>query len=276
MDCRTALSLLESVRPDTDDLSSPELVDAAEHLARCAKCEAIFLKRQASDRKIGDLMRNVPVPAHLEESLLRSVEAAAGRERVHIPSPVAMTRTSSPARNRGARIRFVAAACVILLLVLGGWGVVLLTGPATTLPELFQELADVGRWSALPEFHGDQQLLSLPDSSWESGLVWSQEPPRGLPRAAEAHLAALRSFEAPVSRHDRLSGILLVMFRSSIASPPEESSGMPSAPVDYVEIAGRQYTVVAWSSGDYLYVCGVEGGADALEQLQRALELPPA
>jgi hypothetical protein len=173
-------------------------------------------------------------------------------------------------------VRFIVAASVLLLFGLGGWGLVVLTSPATSLPELFRELAEVDNWDSLPEFRGDAQLYTLPDSGWENGLAWIPEQPRGLPQSSETHLAALRPFEARIDRHQRMAGILLVLFRRSISGPPEESAGMPSGPVDYVEAGGRHYTVVAWSSGEFVYVCGVEGGADALEQLQRALELPPA
>lgn len=276
MDCRTALTLLESARPDTDDLSSPELADAAEHLANCARCEAIFLKRQGSDRKIGALMRDVSVPVELQERLLSGIASAAGAERVSAPARLPGTSAPAPAHRWKLRFRVAAAVCAMLILGFAGWGIVLLTGPITSIPELFQELAEVDRWNALPEFHGDVSLLSFPDSSWESGLIWSQERPRGLPRGSATHHATLRPFEASINRHERLSGILMVAFRRSISSPPEESGGMPSGPVDYVEAGGRHYTVVAWSSGDYVYVCGVEGGADALEMLQRTLELPPA
>jgi hypothetical protein len=274
MDCRTALTLLESARPDTDDLSAPELAEAAEHLASCARCEAVFVKRQATDRKVGALMRDVPVPEGLQQRVLSAIEAESERAK-SVPPPVRVPAPSQSRRGMPRSRRFALAGSVVAIVGLASWGFVLLTAPVTSLPELFRELAEVDDLRNLPEFHGDAQLFTLPDSGWETGLVWNESHPRGLPSHSSIHHAALHSFEARM-RHERMAGILLVLFRRSISSPPDSAAGMPTGPVDYVEAGGRHYTVVAWSSGDLVYVCGVEGGADALELLQRALALPPA
>lgn len=272
MDCRTALTILEVVRPDSGDLAEPELAAAVEHLSGCQRCAEAFRKRQSVDRRIGQWMRNVHVPADLEGRLLDMLEPATDALPAAAPAGPPHQQLM-----RRSWLGYSVAASILLLLGLGGWGFVWLTTPTLTLANLYSELAKIGDWNELPVFDGEELLRSLPDSSWESGIVWfADQEPRGLPRNAARHAAALRTFEAQPTRHQRTAGLLLVLLRSSIATPPEESAGIPEGPVEYIEAAGRRFTIVAWSSGEFVFVCGVDGGADDLDQLQRALALPPA
>ena len=71
MDCRTALEILEVARPDSDDVKQTELAWAQAHLDSCPRCEEAFHNRQALDRRIGRLMRDVSLPWNLKHKLLQ-------------------------------------------------------------------------------------------------------------------------------------------------------------------------------------------------------------
>ena len=77
MDCRSALEILDCARPAAEDLQQPEFVDAKSHAATCAACDETFRERQILDRRIGELMRDVPVPAGLLERLTDGIPRTA-------------------------------------------------------------------------------------------------------------------------------------------------------------------------------------------------------
>jgi len=176
---------------------------------------------------------------------------------------------------RGARLAI--AAAVLVLIGAGFWGIAWLSRPALRLESLLADLAamDIRQAVLLPEFDGDPRLTALPDGSWDDAPVWLMEPPRGLPRLAHPHPAALYLFHAELGTPQPVVGMLLAVDRRALVSAPAAES-MSSGTVDYFLSGGRRFAVVSWTAGDVVYVCGVEGGGDVLESLQRALERPPA
>lgn len=76
MNCHNALEILESARPASGDLSEPELVEAAGHLENCSACRDVHRWREHLDRRIGRVMRDVPLPGGLRERLLSALALA--------------------------------------------------------------------------------------------------------------------------------------------------------------------------------------------------------
>jgi hypothetical protein len=160
---------------------------------------------------------------------------------------------------------------------MGIWGYVEFTRPTLTLDQIIAEMSSIEDkdWAELPIFRGDAALTTLPGEVWEDGPMWLGRPSRGLPPNTSPHTIALYSFRATLDRHRSVRGMLAVVFRRSLAAPPA-ASGMASAPLYYYTAGGRGFSLVAWTAGDLVYVCSVEGGADDLETLQRACEGPSA
>jgi len=104
MDCKASRQLMEVCRPDSADAAELELAGLAEHLEECPACEAVFRATSQADRRIGQAMRDVPVPARLKERLLMSLGRAAAEECAVDRSPL---RVLLPWRRRLSRRRLI-------------------------------------------------------------------------------------------------------------------------------------------------------------------------
>jgi hypothetical protein len=70
---------LESCRPASDDLFSPELADVAKFIESNPRWEEIYERIQNIDMKISAAFHDVEIPADLEPNLLTSLANAANR-----------------------------------------------------------------------------------------------------------------------------------------------------------------------------------------------------
>lgn len=292
MDCRTALEILDAVRPDFADRMEPEVSAASDHIESCRRCEDHFLARRHFDRRLGQVMRDVPVPAGLKSRLLAEVAtpraceeqdatteqpaALAGAVAVTPDAPLASPMPDPPGRRqqRGRRRALLLALASTALLLLAAVTFFLARAsqaPAWTMAELrhdagtaFQDFDD------LPVFDGGFDPR-LPEYGWEtSRAIAIARQPRGFPPGTGPHAAALYYFALRDGRPGRVDGILLVTPKQNIAEPPANqrfnAQGVGSGPV----------STVAWTEGEYVYVCVVRGGGDSLERVERALRLTQA
>jgi len=69
MECRTARELLDAARPDSADREDPELQAAFAHVDECDTCAEVLEFRRGFDRRVGEIVRDVPVPADLRARL---------------------------------------------------------------------------------------------------------------------------------------------------------------------------------------------------------------
>jgi hypothetical protein len=114
MDTNKAVEQLESVRPDSNDLSAPEFQDAITAIEADADLELAFHQRLDADRRIGEVMQDVNVPAGLKERLLSSVV------RENFEEPVVVDSVVKP--NRSLKFLWLTvAATVVGAGLLGIW-----------------------------------------------------------------------------------------------------------------------------------------------------------
>ncbi len=86
MNCRTARETLDVARlpegspheTSGDELQGPTINEAARHVNGCPACQTAVRLREQIDARIGQLCRDVPVPACLRERLLSRLEATSG------------------------------------------------------------------------------------------------------------------------------------------------------------------------------------------------------
>ena len=278
MDCHTALEILEVVRPDSADRMEPEVVEASDHVENCRLCEDHFLARRHFDRRLGQMMREVPVPPGLKSRLLAelgfpetSPDPVADAEPipVRLAEPDEASVPQGRARRRARMLAFVSSALALTVLVTF-FVVRSSQSPAWTLAELRHEARTAFQsFEELPIFNGDFDAR-LPEHGWESRAISIVEPPRGFPPDLARHSAALYYFALRDGRRPPVVGILLVTTKQSVTEPPENpyfnAEGVGSGPL----------STVAWTEGEFVYVCVIDGGGNSLERLERALRLTQA
>jgi hypothetical protein len=124
--------MLESCRPESDDILDPEMADAARALEGDLRLRDVFARQQRQDRQLRDAFLQVEVPADLEQRLLAALASAGGSE----PAAVVERR---PGRSEPLRRRWLVAALTTTasLLVLAGWWATRPAVPTLALLEQF-------------------------------------------------------------------------------------------------------------------------------------------
>ena len=283
-----------------NDLPESDLAAAEEHLASCPQCEAISRNRRQLDRRIGRTLRAVEIPWAARQELMAQIarmEGPAVKAGAEIFAAAGTRGDDQMLRQRGTsesgsadafrlpRRRFtkglIVAVASLLVGAISVFTATWLLTPHWTVEEVTRELAriDFRSLQALPEFNGGKVAASLPNEPAWQNLDWScDRVAKGLPATAGHHQMAVYGF-AIRQRHRSISGLLAVLPRSHVRRPPAAQSLAETSPDAYVEaaIAGDGDAVaVAWTSGDVVYVCLIQGGADSLELLQRRVDAPPA
>jgi hypothetical protein len=186
----------------------------------------------------------------------------------------AAARPASPARPaRRITSRLVPVAACLAVAAIGFFSVIWLMTPRWTVPEVSQQLArvDFATLDTLREFSGDPNASQLPDLAWQK-LDWScHKIPKGWPEAGR-HQFAVYGFSLPGRQHHAICGLLAVIPRGQMRSPPEEQSLLTPAQVgEYLSAQIGESVCVAWTENDLVYVCVIEGGAESLSTLQQML-----
>ena len=276
MDCQHVLEILEVARPDSGDRDESELTAAAAHLDECARCAEVFAVTQTLDRRIGRVVRDVEVPAGLQERLLAATMA------VDPASPsVTVTRhqkpADSPRTNRRKWLGRVTAAACCLSVGIGLWFFLRPSVVAYSVDELRQFAADTD-FDSLPDFSGRFRALLPQDGDWQTPYLQLAKRAGGIPTNATEHQAAIYSFRVPVSRTEYVPGLLLVIPARSVKMPPSATTfNAAVADQKYIwSASGTEYETVAWTRDGLVYVVAVGAGAGALESLQHAIEFTPA
>lgn len=313
MDCRRVLEILDCQGPAANDLPESDLAAAEEHLASCPQCAALSRVRRQLDRRIGRALRAVeipwgarqelmaqiarmegsvvkagPVPGHSceSESVNAEIVAAAvipGDERTFRQPRTGESGSADAIRIPRRRFTkgLLVTAASLLVGIISVFTVTWLLTARWTVEDVTRELAriDFRSLQAMPEFNGGNLAANLPSEPAWQNLDWScNRVAKGLPATAGRHEMAVYGF-AIRQRHRSISGLLAVLPRSHVRRPPAAQSLAETSPDVYLEaaIAGNGDAVaVAWTSGDVVYVCLIQGGADSLELLQRRVDAPPA
>lgn len=275
MDRRTALEILDAVRPDSDDLHEPEVRAAAEFLIDDSDAEAIFLSRQHLDREIGQVLRDVDVPADLKHKLLtleadRAVDRADSPE---APAPAVVLVESQPSSRR-VWLRRSLAAAISAAAVLAGIGLWQSSHRDEPTVAQLERISPFDPAAPVP-FRGEAPPLPFE-------FVGGQH--RGVLTVGRARAfgplptAAVYDFRLPTQRrgHEVIEGALLAIPAPKVADPPPHDSLHAAPSAGYFQSSAGGYTALSWTSRNTVYVCYVKGGDDALQLLRRALMIAPA
>lgn len=256
---RRTLELTPLEPAEAGETVSAAPADAVRHLETCAACQAAVRRQTALDRKIGELLRDVPVPDGLANRLRQSLErasAAMAGPALAVASADACARPApetAPRRRGGRWMIWLAAACV-LAAVFGGWRLIapplslegLIVQAETALPTLPE--CDKSAWPPLPATMNTRLLV---------------DAPRALPGGP----GAVFFFEIPPARgRPAVSGRLLAVPVSRLGTPPAGTGFLSRAAV----YRGLGFCASSWVEGDFAYVCLVEGGERELHLLERA------
>lgn len=279
MDCRTALEILEVVRPGSDDLSDPELADAVAFLETHPECRRQFERRQELDRQMGRVMRDVPVPAGLKDRLLVGLAgetedpAAATPEESGIDQD-ARNRPESPQQKRPLHRRgwLQAAAATAAAVLVGAVVWQLRDDPGGPL-----DLVQIQKEAALAvqanEFF-DGVAASESELGRELAANWGLLIPIEGPKSLVLHqpdpvAGALYRFDVRRRRGESVTGYLLALPASRFESLPQAESF--SAAKGAPRYFGRTIKAAAWKSDGVVYVCLIPQDLD-FDVLERQIE----
>jgi hypothetical protein len=250
MDCGLARERLDLLHPDRPELADPDVVQAVAHVQECAACAEVVQARQAFDREVGRVLRDVPVPTGLRERLVLALTEA----KTEPPEPAVQPRAELPRRRRWWMTAAVTTAAGLLVAV-AGW-MLLGRGEApllaldevrTWLRDHLRNAADVDSLPAL----GDELSPVLADGRW--GAVVGPTVPRGADvdgdGVQDAAVYALNG-----------GAILVVTGPGRIAAPPAARTDFYTPPVHS-----------AWTVGEQVYLVFVPGGREQLKSLLNAV-----
>lgn len=279
MNCQDALQLLEAARPSSDDLRDPELAPAANHLDACPRCREVYASRESLDRRIGRVMRDVPVPVGLRERLLESL----GEKAVPQSAPAASKAKDVSQRAASSRRRWLHAmvGVSIAAAALVSGVVLLLTGDPPADTRLTMEtLRNETKLNvrSLPAFDGDFAPRP-PGGLWKHRDIVIDETARGDLRGKNGkHRVAVYEFAV----HDRNNrphrGVILAIPTSALQDPPAATTVNTRRNDVYASRPGGNWHMLSWQSKEegLTYVCFMRTGGDALDALERALTPPAA
>lgn len=249
MDSQKALEQLESIRPDSDDLSDPIFAQAAALLGSSPEIADEFRRRQKWDASIGQAMRDVAVPDAARLRLLKRLDLAGaaspeptsqvgGTDRGHadVGSPSAHSRRQWLVAA-GMSVAAAVLACVV-------WVMQPKEAASMTLADVFDQIPlDTDAIAGLAD--ADESDLQ-PIPKWQHVLT----QPKVVPLSS-GESATLYSFRV---RGDFgvIVGVVAVINSSAIADPPNtESFGMSETMYE----VSPSYATVSWTQGGSTYVC---------------------
>lgn len=239
--------------------ATPASENAETPCATCAGAEhrtaPTPLPRSSSDN---------PVPALPVEPAVLPSTAVASSE---LTEP-ARSDATSPRRNKRRLVAKALAAAAILMLV--GLGVfwkqrVSGFGPAITLDQLTRS-APVSVTE--PEAFTGRFVPALPSTSgWSGSRLSIAAAPQAARIDDTSRQVAAYQFEIAVGRGRTVTGWIMVAPADRITDPP---------PADSFQLSSVRYSSglasVAWTEGNFVYVCVVRGGEDALQAVEWALD----
>jgi hypothetical protein len=290
MDCRTAREILEVLPPAAGGRegggladggsAGDELLEAVAHLDGCDDCTLAVREQQEFDRRIGRVVRDVPVPGGLKERLFEALNVEplpagvsegvpAGAVAVRESAPEQADRDMRPRRSHRALLAALSAAVVLLALV--GWWLLPESGPRTTLARLYEAVPlDVS--SAAP-FDGSFEA-PLPGGGWASGRLFFERTPKGSDLGlGGSHAVALYGFRFRGRDGSVVAGVLAVAPAGTIDAGGPIASSFAGGEPDYPRPSGgRQLAARTWLAGDVMYVCLVP--AERMDELRQLLNLP--
>jgi hypothetical protein len=248
MNCLTARQILELARPD--EVGGREVEEAVRHIGDCPPCETAVRRQEQLDARLGELCRDVPVPAGLKESLLVRLDAAPHSEAVAAGPAAPMAAVKTPLRSRRQWLGAIslAAACVVIT-GLGVWS--LWPSPDWINLDEVTSLVSTAELepAQLGEFARFRNGLApkAPDTMITPPLV---QPPRRL-----GDDVAVYFFTIPL-RRVTLAGRLVVIPINRVK--PDDIPSATSFTEGLITYKAG-FCTTAWVEGDFVYVCCLSG-----------------
>ncbi|HVW02858.1 MAG TPA: hypothetical protein VHB77_21040 [Planctomycetaceae bacterium] len=263
MDCTTAQTRLDALRPDSDaELRTPEWADVAEHLSDCAECQSALHRHREFDRQFARALQNVPVPENGINELRRQlglVEHADGQASPEEPLAVA---EKNPRNNRRRLLAWSVSAAALLVALSGLWW--LLPGAAQIdLAAVLERVTSEEFEASTPPAFANSFVPTLPREI--------RVPDPGAPHSLRSpetnrEIGAIYNFRTSWRR--KQLEVRLVVFEKRRIRPDELAAVAES----FMAAEPRYVNSVAakiWREGDRVYLCFVRTkGADALESLR--------
>ncbi len=273
MNRREALEILESVRPNSDDLNDPQFAEAVSWMDADQECAKIFAARQKIDRQISHAMSDVSVPAGLKKELIATLGLSEETPVAEVASPEMATPPVS--RRRWLWITASSVACLVLGLF--AWQHFSGDDPQFEMTNLQQMAAtQMENWKELPSYSGP---FSNPTKTlgyrWTKGSIAITLSPKGLPISQnDNHPIALFGFQVTSHSTSQFDGMLLVVDAKSVVNPPEVGYFSTSR-ANYISTKQGRFTTVTWQENDRVYICIVRD-ANMLDKLESALRTSTA
>jgi hypothetical protein len=191
------------------------------------------------------------------------------------PAHVAQAPGEVPrGRQRSLWRGLVPVAACLAFAAIGFFGVIWLMTPRWSVEEVRLQLAriDFDSLEALRNFNGDPAASHLPaEPGWQK-LEWRcGQSAKGLPAPAGKHQFAVYGFVIPSRQHHPIRGLLAVVPLRQMRAPPVDQSLSAAPSSGYLPALIGETVSVAWTDGDVVYVCLVEGGEDSLATLRQIL-----
>lgn len=286
MNCLTARETLDLIRPqnsgvtdegsviDTDgnELSVASIDEAARHVKTCPTCQMAVRRREQFDERIGQLMRDVPIPAGQRDRLLArlSHESRAVAETGSPPSAVVPVPGSDVAgkpaiRSRRRLMVSAVAACFVTAACIGVSWQMLKRAPLLRVDEitgiaLEVKAADLPAFAQFKGGLGVQFPKTMKTPSVMQSLRRLVGPPLG-----EREIAVY-FFMHSNDRGGKFPGRLVVVPAALVKDLP----GASSFPGQTLYRQG--FCTAAWVEGNFVYLCCVEGGERELLLLRLTRE----
>ncbi|MDA0835876.1 MAG: hypothetical protein O3A29_21590, partial [Planctomycetota bacterium] len=278
--------ILDAAQADARDLWEPDMAPAAVHLETCRNCQSVLQKKNRFDLAFGVAVRDVTVPSGLKQrmlaaiavdsscgssSLLSDIQQVGTDEEMTVAAPTEETTLSGVAatatlenRPRRQRLWWISTAAVALIVALSSFWFWPTEDHSGSLDELLAGFAVHGQYQTPFD---ENFSVKLPAEGWDAKPL-QIEGPFGFASAHSSHdLAAVYRFRL-AARHRPLQGKLIAIPISRIANPPSPST--------IFEVAAESssdgsYSHAAWTEGEFVFVCYVDGHAGNFTALQQAL-----
>lgn len=273
MDCRDAQNLFDAAQADARDLWEPDIAPAAVHLETCRDCQRTLQKKNRFDREFGIAVRDVEIPAGLNDRLRAALAAASG-EPAEKPAAVSTTGETSLAEtdandvpeSRGQRRRmwWMSTAALVVVAAVGLFSFWPSGGASVPLHQLLAEFVVQGQYQTPFD---ENFAATLPAEGWDSKRLHLDGPFGYSSADTPRDQAAVYRFLLR-SRRDTIRGKLVVIPAARVADLPPNSTIFE---VTAESSSDGSYSHAAWTEGEFVYVCYVDGHAGNFSTLQQAL-----
>ena len=253
MDCGIARELLAVARSHPRDREDSELQAAFAHLDECPACAEAYESSCIFDRRVGEIIRQVAVPADLQSRLRESLAATAAGSS---PQPTVPRLNEARSLRRALLVSTAAAALLVAtgLTWYVGHREPAPLAAATVLDWWKTRLADPTTFDirSLPELDENFEL-NVADPRW---LNLSKAAARGadIDNDGRQDAAVL-----PIA-----GGFLVVLPADRVTDPPAARAA-GNGSMDYVPALH-----IAWTHNHSMHVCVLPGGSP--RQLQQLID----